>query len=130
MEGIIKMSQDLISDTLNQILNAKRIGKEQVVVKRASKLLLNVLEIAQKYEYIKDFKKTGKSIEIIIGNINNCGAVKPRFNVTRKTLEKYMKRYLPARDFGILLISTNQGVMTHQDSIEKKTGGCLIAYFY
>ena len=44
MEGIIKMSQDLISDTLNQILNAKRIGKEQVVVKRASKLLLNVLE--------------------------------------------------------------------------------------
>ena len=41
-----------------------------------------------------------------------------------------MKRFLPARNLGILIISTNQGLITHVDAIDKNIGGSLIAYFY
>jgi len=31
---------------------------------------------------------------------------------------------------GILIISTNKGLITHNEAFEEKIGGCLIAYFY
>ena len=45
-------------------------------------------------------------------------------------MNKYVKRYLPARDIGALIITTNQGLMTHQTALDKNLGGSLIAYFY
>ena len=45
-------------------------------------------------------------------------------------MEKYEKRYLPAKQFGILIISTPKGLMTHVQAMDKKTGGKLIAYCY
>jgi len=70
------------------------------------------------------------NLEIKIGDISNCGAVKPRFNVKKDKILFYMKRFLPARNLGILIISTNQGLITHVDAIDKNIGGSLIAYFY
>ena len=32
--------------------------------------------------------------------------------------------------FGIILVSTPQGIMTHDQAKEKKTGGKLLAYCY
>ena len=64
------------------------------------------------------------------GNINKCGVIKPRFAVKRKDFEKFEKRYLPAKDFGIIIISTPDGLMTHIQAKEKNLGGRLIAYVY
>jgi len=44
--------------------------------------------------------------------------------------EKWEKRFLPAFDFGLLIVSTSQGVMTHKEAREKGIGGRLIAYVY
>ena len=41
------MSQDIISDALNKIMNAKRSGKKEVVVNRHSILLLKIMEMAK-----------------------------------------------------------------------------------
>jgi len=62
--------------------------------------------------------------------MNNCGVVKPRFSTKCTNFEKWEKRYLPAKDFGIILISTPKGIMTHIEAKEKKLGGRLIAYCY
>ncbi len=43
---------------------------------------------------------------------------------------KYARRYLPARDMGVLILSTSQGLMTHHAALEKNIGGSLIAYVY
>ncbi|MBU1129378.1 MAG: 30S ribosomal protein S8, partial [Nanoarchaeota archaeon] len=59
-----------------------------------------------------------------------CKSIKPRFTVDRTQIEKYRRRYLPARDVGTMIISTNKGLMTHQEADQEKIGGCLIAYFY
>ena len=45
-------------------------------------------------------------------------------------MDKYIRRYLPARNIGTVIISTNKGMMTHKEAAEEKIGGCVIAYFY
>lgn len=124
------MSQDIISDALNQIMNAKKARKDLVVVKRHSKLLLSLLNVAKKHKYIEDFKINDKKLEIKIGKLNKCQAIKPRFNVSVEEIDKYVKRYLLARNFGIIIISTNKGLVTNSEAYEKNIGGSLIAYFY
>lgn len=124
------MAQDVVSDALNQMLNAKRAHKKSVTIKRHSKLLLSVLAIAKMKDYVKNYSVENNVLTIEIGKINKCQAIKPRFITTVEEIEKYVKRYLPAKDIGIVIISTNKGLMTHSTALEKNLGGCLLAYFY
>ena len=123
------MSHDIIADTLNEIMNAKRARKSSIITKNKSKLLINVLEVAKKHGYIEEFKQNGKELEIKF-NLNECKAIKPRFDVQIKDFEKYIQRYLPARDFGIIIVSTSKGLMVLDEAEKENIGGCLIAYFY
>ena len=105
------------------------------MIKPASNLTKNILLAMQKFGYIGSFEhiddgKAGQLKVKLVGKINNCGVIKPRYSVRLSELEDWEKRYLPAKDFGILLISTPQGVMTHKDAKENKTGGVLLAYVY
>lgn len=125
------MSQDIIADALNEIMNAKRAKKKEVVVNMRSKLLINLLEIAKKAGYIYKYDVDRNKLKIEIADeLNKCNAIKPRYTVNKSSIEKYMKRYLPARDIGIIIVSTPKGLMTHKEAMENKLGGCLIAYFY
>lgn len=71
-----------------------------------------------------------KIVKVRIGKLHECKAIKPRFVVRKKFYSKYMQRYLPSRNVGILIVSTNQGLMTHREAIEKGLGGVLIAYCF
>jgi len=123
------MSQDIVADTLNQIMNAKRAKKETVVTTKFSKLLINLLEMMKNLGYL-DYNLEDKKLVISLKDINKCKAIKPRYTVTNKTLERYIRRFLPARNFGYVIVSTNKGLMVHHDAQENKIGGSLIAYFY
>ena len=126
------MSQDIVSDALNMIRNVKRSKKDFVEIKRISNLLIEILKIMKQKGVIKKYKINSKekSIEITLGDISDCKAIKPRFTVNNDQIEKYVRRYLPARGIGTIIISTNKGLMTHEEAREEKIGGCLIAYFY
>lgn len=124
------MSQDVVADALNKLMNAKKAGKLSIEVNSYSKLLISVLALAKLKGYVKDYKVSGKSLKIEIGRLNECMAIKPRFTVTIEEIEKYEKRYLPAIGFGMIIISTSQGLLTNQTAREKNIGGSLIAYMY
>ncbi len=124
------MSQDVVADALNQIMNAQRAKKGKVELKHQSRLLLSVLAIAKLKGYVKHYETQDKILKVEIGNISGCNAIKPRHTVTTEEIEKYVKRLLPAKNIGILIISTSQGLMTHLTALDKNIGGCLIAYFY
>ncbi|MEK6917428.1 MAG: 30S ribosomal protein S8 [Nanoarchaeota archaeon] len=126
------MSHDIVADALNMINNSHKAGKENVKVKIISNLLIEVLKIMKKKGAIKKYKieSKEKSLEVSIGDLTECKAVKPRFTVNRDQLEKYRRRYLPSRDMGTLIVSTNKGLMTHEEAEEEKIGGCIIAFFY
>jgi len=126
------MSQDIVSDALNMIRNAKKARKETVKIKIISNLLIEVLKIMKQKDAIKKYRIDGKnnSVEITIGDLFECKAIKPRFSVDKDQIEKYRRRYLPSRNIGTLVISTNKGLVTHEEAINEKIGGSLIAYFY
>lgn len=124
------MSQDVVADALNQMMNAKRAKKTEVEIKHHSKLLLSVLAIAKLKGYVKSYKTDGVKLSIELGKLNGCKAIKPRFMVAVDKIERYITRYLPAKNLGILIVSTSQGLMTHQTAQDKNLGGSLIAYMY
>ena len=129
------MLHDPLAIALSNINNAEKIGKSEVIIKPASKLIKNVLDVMKKYDYINkyEFIEYGKSgiIKVTLsGKINKCGVIKPRFSVTKSEFDKFEKRYLPAKDFGILIISTTKGLLVNNESKEKNIGGKLIAFIY
>ncbi|MBU0467258.1 MAG: 30S ribosomal protein S8 [Nanoarchaeota archaeon] len=124
------MSQDTVADALNQMMNIRRAGKEVVEVKKHSKLLLSILAIAKLKGYVENYKADGTKLNINLGKLNGCNAIKPRFIIKVGDIDKYIKRYLPSKNLGILIISTSQGLMTHLTASDKNLGGSLIAYFY
>ena len=123
------MSQDIVSDILNRIMNAKRARKESLVLTKYSKLTISILDMMKQYGYIEYELSDGK-LKIIIKELNECRSIKPRYTAGKKEIENYVRRFLPARNFGFVIISTSKGLMTHQEAKENKIGGVLIAYFY
>ncbi len=126
------MSHDVVADALNMIKNANNAKKKTVKVKRISNLLIEILKIMKQKGAVKKYKidSKEKSVEISLGNFIECKAIKPRFTVNKDQIEKYRRRYLPSRNLGTVIVSTNKGLMTHEEAQEEKIGGCLIAYFY
>lgn len=126
------MSQDIVADAMNMIRNASKAKKETIKVKMISNLLIEILKIMKLKGAIKKYKINSKekSVEITIGELVECKAIKPRFSVDKSQIEKYRRRYLPARNMGTMIVSTNKGLMTHEEALEGGIGGSLIAYFY
>jgi small subunit ribosomal protein S8 len=131
---VILMKHDLLSDVLSAIKNGDNMGKREALVPFSS-LIKEVLLILQRHGYIGEFeyiddKKGGKIKIQLLGKVNACKSIRPRFYVEKGEFEKWEKRYLPAIGMGFLMISTNNGIMLHTEAIEKKLGGSLIAYVY
>ncbi len=129
------MLLDPLADALSNIKNNERSGSLLCLIKPASKLITQVLKVFQENDYIGEFEfiddgRAGKLKVKLLGNINECGVIRPRYPVGKRKFEKFEKRYLPARGLGVLVVSTPQGVMSHRDAKEKDTGGRLLAYVY
>ena len=61
------MSQDIVADGLNQIMNAKRIGKTSLTIRRYSKVLLNLFEIMKSKGHIEyDVNEEEKTVTVTI----------------------------------------------------------------
>ena len=126
---------DPLANVLSFIQLYERKAKREVLTKNTNKLVKKILTILQEKGYIGSFEEVqdakGNLLKIsLLGNINKVGVIKPRFKVQLTDFEKYEKRYLPAKDFGILILTTNKGLMTHTQAKEKKIGGRLISYCY
>ncbi len=134
--GIFIMTvNDPMANVFSNIMNCEKIGKNQVLVKPSSKLIKKVLTLLQEKRYIGAYDEIkdgrGDILNIaLIGAINICGVIKPHYSVKLNNYTKYEKRYLPANGFGILVVSTPKGVMTHEQAKEQKLGGRLLAYCY
>ena len=129
------MLNDPLANAMSKILNAENIGMRECQTKPNSKVVKEVLKVMKDNLYIGGYEEAddgrGGIIRInLLGNINKCGVIKPRFSVKMQDFEKYEKRFLPAKDFGIIIMTTPQGIMTHIEAKKKSTGGKLLAYCY
>ena len=126
---------DTLTNGLITIINNERRTKRECVISPASKLLGRVLRIMQLNGFIGEFEfiddgRSGKFKVQLLGRINKCGAVRPRFAVKYDEFETWEKKFLPSRDVGIMVVSTSQGVIAHREAEEKNLGGRLLAFVY
>ena len=126
---------DPLANALSTMKNAEAIGKSSCIIRPASKNIGNVLKVMQDLGYIGDFEfiddgKAGVYSIALVGRINKCGAIKPRYSVGTDSFERWEKQFLPAKNFGALILTTSNGVMSQYEAREKKIGGQLLAYVY
>ena len=129
------MRHDVLSDVLSILKNMKDRGLAEIEVRPLSSTVKGVLAVLKAEGYISDFTivedKRGDYAKVKLTNlINNIGAIRPRFSVTLEEFESFESRYLPAKDFGRLIVSTSKGVMTHLQAKVQQLGGVLLAYVY
>jgi len=126
------MLNDSLASALSMIKNAEKRGKKEVVITPTSTIIQRVLKIMNELGYVGSFEKHGlKSIKLnLLSKINNCGVIKPQYQIRLTEFEKFEKRYLLAAGFGVLIISTNEGILTSEEAKERKIGGKLLSYVY
>ncbi|MBE0517616.1 MAG: 30S ribosomal protein S8 [Thermoplasmata archaeon] len=129
------MQQDTLNDAMVTIKNAEKVGKGECYIKPSSKLIGRVLRVMEESGYIKQFElledgRAGMFKVTLAGQINNCGVIRPRYSVKTTDLEKFEARYLPAQDFGVLILTTTNGVVNHSEAKKGGVGGKLLAYVY
>jgi small subunit ribosomal protein S8 len=126
---------DALANGLVTIMNNEMRYKRECLISPASKLLGRVLRVMQLNGYVGELEfvddgRSGKFKVQLLGRINKCGAIKPRFPASSNKIEIWEKRFLPSRDVGVLVISTSQGVLSHREAQERKIGGRLLAFVY
>ena len=129
------MLNDPLANALSLMKNAEIKGKGTCLIQPSSKLIGGVLTLLKEKGYISEFEyiddgKAGVFQVKLMGNINNCGVIKPRYPIKREDLEKWESRYLPARDFGLLILTTTQGIISHNEAKKNGIGGKVLAYVY
>jgi len=125
---------NVLDDVINTIKVHESIGREECIIS-STKLVKAVLEVMKKNNYIADYEefKDNKIPKIRVKlskSINKIGVIKPRFPVGIDDYSRYENRYIPSKDFGILIVSTPQGIMTNKEAKEKHLGGRLLVYVY
>ena len=128
-------AKDTLSNGLTTLMNNEFRNKTSCVISPASKLLGRVLRVLQLSGYVGEFEfiedgRSGKFKVQLLGRINKCGAIKPRYSVKTDAFENWEKTYLPAREMGILVVSTPSGVISHKEAKQKSVGGKLLAFVY
>jgi len=128
-------AKQILPNLFTTIYNNEIRNKKECLVVPASKLASEVLRTIQKHKYIGEFEfiydgLLGKFRIQLLGRINRCGVISPRFNIRKNGYTQWGTRYLPAVGVGILIVSTPKGVMSHIEAREKNLGGRLLGYVY
>ena len=79
-------AKNTLSNLFSNIQNAELRNKKECLVIPSSKLIIEILHTLKKNNYIGEFEviddKLGGKIRIqLLGKINKCGVVSPRFSV-------------------------------------------------
>jgi len=125
---------DTLANMLSKINNYEKLGKKEIIISNSSKIIKEVLRVMKENMFVGTFTEVkdeyGKLKLNLLNSINKCGSIKPRYKVKKGEYEKFEKRFLPAKEFGILIVTTSKGIMSHKEAKEKGLGGKILAFVY
>ena len=117
-------AMNVLANLFVTIYNTEARRKSECIVLPTSKIGTEVLNTLKKDGYIKDYERTednrgGKFKIELSAKITKCGAISPRFKVKKDEYLEWEKQYLPSYNRGMLIVTTNQGVMSHHEASNK-----------
>merc|ERR1712219_35394 len=126
---------NVLNDALKSITNAERRGKRQVLIRPCSKVIVKFLQVMMRNEYIGEFEivddhRAGKIVVNLVGRLNKCGVLSPRFDVGINQIDKWTTNLLPSRQFGYVVLTTSDGIIDHEEAKKKHTGGKILGFFF
>ena len=126
---------NLLANLFTTLYNTEDRKKSDCIILPTSKLAIKVLTVLKNQGYIGEFEhindnRGGKFKIQLLAKITKCGVITPRFKVKKDEYREWEERFLPSYNRGMLLVTTNQGVMSHHEAANKGLGGFLIGYVY
>merc|ERR1711976_83719 len=105
------------------------------ILRPVSKVVIKFLMKMQQRGYINDFEiiddaRAGKIVVDLNARLNKCGVISPRFPLSLKKFENFVSQILPSRQFGYVILTTNQGLMDHHEAQAAHIGGRVLGFFY
>ena len=119
---------DPIADMLTEIRNAGAVGKKTVSVPYSS-FKYELGKILEKEGFIEKIKKRGRDKKKIIlvlkydGQKSRISEIKRVSKPGRRIYFKRKKLYLPKSGYGMLVVSTSEGLLTSEEARKKNLGG-------
>ena len=128
-------AMNVLANLFVTIDNTESRRKSECIIVPTSKLAIQVLITLKNDGYIEDSEhiednRGGKFKIKLLAKISKCGAISPRFKVKKTEYPKWEQQFLPSYTRGMLVVTTNQGVMSHHEAANKGLGGFLIGYVY
>ena len=113
---------NVLANVFTTIDNTESRRKNECIIMPTSKLSAVVLNTLKKDGYIEDFEyfddKRGCKFKVKLhAKISKCGSISPRFKVKKNEYTRWELQYLPSYSRGMLLVTTNEGVMSHHDAL-------------
>ena len=121
---------DFIANALTLIRNAQAVSKEKVKIPFSS-LVWNIIKILERKGFIEEASKKGRGFNKIIEvRIKYTENEQPFINGLKRVSKQGQRIYFGSKDirpvrngYGIVVISTPQGLMTGYEARKKNVGG-------
>lgn len=130
------MINDLISDMINRIMISIKLRSDYVLI-FYSKVIFFILKILKNEGYIINFFlifKNNKSFVIIhLKYFNNKSVIQFIKRISKPSLKiysSYKKIPVIMNGLGVLILSTNKGIITDKLARDLNLGGELICYVF
>eukprot|EP00703_Trepomonas_sp_PC1_P002682 JAP93924.1 Ribosomal protein S15A [Trepomonas sp. PC1] len=126
---------NILRDALKSIGQAQQSGKRQVLIRPVNPVVVEFLKQMQTTGYIGNFtvvddRRGNKCVIDLVGRLNKCAVISPRFDIAHADLEKWTNNLLPSRLFGHVVLTTSQGIMDHNEAQKRHLGGKILGFFY
>ena len=125
-------NQDPISNMLTSIRNAQQSGLNKITVP-FSTVKMKILKVLKDEGFITDFmdvdvRENIKSIVIDLKYFHGAPVIEFILRVSKPSLRRYISaaNIRPIKRFGVQIISTSKGIMTHLQAKKLNVGGEVI----
>ena len=128
---------NIVSNGLNCIMNAQRVGKKSLTVP-TSRLLNNIVRILVEKKYLDSWEKVELSKKNLIKvyfkyNQNGVGIIRE----IKRHSNSFRRVYKASGDiprvkngFATVIVSTSKGVMTGREARERGIGGEILCHIF